>query len=100
MPNSADGVITALDFVHCLYDVGTEVTAAHGRVMTMLEELGIGGFDSSDEDFFLTLGLALKLLLRHANTDPAAMFAGARADLEALGAAFDAEAARTTASPT
>jgi hypothetical protein len=92
MSNSADGVVTVLELLQRLHEVGTDVTVAHGCVVTMLDELGIGGFDPDDEDFFLTVGLALKILLRQANTDPTAMFAAASADLIALGKAFDDDA--------
>jgi hypothetical protein len=91
MSQSAGAVTKVLDLLQVLYDRGADVGAEPGSLLEALEDAGIGGFDDDEEELLLTMGLILRLLLRHAEADPDAMFNATREELAELGSDIEGQ---------
>jgi hypothetical protein len=89
MRESARAVTNVLDLLKVLYDAANGVASELGSPLDALAAVGVDAADASEAELFLTIGLVVRLLLRHAGRDVEAMFASTRADLAALGQDLD-----------
>jgi hypothetical protein len=91
MARSANAAATVLSSLRVLHDLGGNVDLADGDVIAALNEIGITGFAPDEEPYLAMVATMLRLLLRHANADPDAMFDATMADLAELGRDIDDE---------
>jgi hypothetical protein len=82
MARSADAATTVLTSLRVLYELGAEQSLADGDVIAALEQIGITGTTQEQEPYLAMLATMLRLLLRHADADPEAMFDATMADID------------------
>jgi hypothetical protein len=86
---SADAATTVLNSLRLLHDLGGDLSVESGELIEAFERIGVTGFSLGQEPYFLMAATTLRLLLRHASTDPDAMFDATAADLAELGRDID-----------
>lgn len=92
MARSAEAATVVLDSIEVLVDLGAQMNVTDQEILAALEEVGVGGFSEDHAGYLATVGIVLRLMLRHCTHDPATLFESTRADLRTLGSDIDDQA--------
>ena len=92
MARSTDAATVVLDSLQVLFDLGDRQHVSDQQVLDALRAVGVTGFFEDQAGYLATLGIVLRLMLRHSDTDPYTMFDATRTDLGILGRDIDDQA--------
>lgn len=92
MARSTEAASVVLNGIQALFQLGSQTEVSDEDVIRALETVGISGFSEDQAWFLATTGIVLRLMLRHSDVDPYAMFDATRTDLGILGRDIDDQA--------